>query len=162
MIIRLFVYDDSEQVIPLIAEFRLSLAQLKSLDREINLEAAKEELDEYREKQYPIFIAEIKSQIVGYLVCRIDEDVVWGESLFVSSDYRRQGIASALYSEAENLVANLGSDTVYNWIHPNNHAIIAFLKKRGYTVLNLIEIRKPRIEEILKERIQVGKYEFDY
>jgi ribosomal protein S18 acetylase RimI-like enzyme len=162
MIIRPFVDDDTDQIIHLIAEFRVSLAQLKSLERELNLEIAKEELDGYRKKQYPIFIAEINSQIVGYIVCRTDEDVVWGESLFVSPNHRRQGIASTFYLEAEKLVANLGSDTVYNWIHPNNHAIIAFLKKRGYTVLNLIEVRKARTGEDPKEKIQVGMHNFDY
>lgn len=29
------------------------------------------------------------------------------------------------------------------YVHPNNHRMIEFLRKRGYTVLNLTEIRKP-------------------
>ena len=40
--------------------------------------------------------------------------------------------------------------------------MIAFLRKRGYTVLNLIEIRKPYQGEKLAQVIQVGEHEFDY
>ena len=40
--------------------------------------------------------------------------------------------------------------------------MIEFLKKRGYTVLNLIEIRKPYKDEKLTQTIVVGEHEFDY
>jgi hypothetical protein len=36
----------------------------------------------------------------------------------------------------------LGGDTLYNWVLPNNYRSIPFLKKHGYDVLNLIEVRK--------------------
>ena len=39
---------------------------------------------------------------------------------------------------------------------------IPFLKKRGYNVLNLIEIRKKRPNEKFTQRINVGNYEFNY
>lgn len=40
--------------------------------------------------------------------------------------------------------------------------MIAFLRSKGYTVLNLIEIRKPYKDEKLSTTIQVGKNSFDY
>ena len=40
--------------------------------------------------------------------------------------------------------------------------MIAFLSKRGYTVLNLIEIRKPYQGEQPTKTICVGEHEFDY
>lgn len=40
--------------------------------------------------------------------------------------------------------------------------MIEFLRKHGYTVLNLIEIRKPYQDETLTQTITVGEYEFDY
>ena len=54
------------------------------------------------------------------------------------------------------------SAPVYNYVHPNNHHMIDFLRKRGYTVLNLIEIRKPYQGEQLSQTIQVGERKFDY
>ena len=88
--------------------------------------------------------------------------MVWAEFLFVLSEYRRKGIASKLYDKAEELANELGEEQVYNWVHPNNHKIISFLSKRGYNVLNLIEIRKPSANEKLMERIRVGEYEYKY
>ena len=75
---------------------------------------------------------------------------------------RRKGIGSDLYDEAEKLVKTLGGDTVYNWVHPNNEMSIPFLKKRGYDVLNLIEIRKKRPNEKITQEINVGNHEFKY
>ena len=40
--------------------------------------------------------------------------------------------------------------------------MIEFLRKRGYTVLNLIEIRKPYQNENWTQTITVGEHEFDY
>ena len=40
--------------------------------------------------------------------------------------------------------------------------MIAFLRRHGYTVLNLIEIRKPYPDEKPVKRIKVGENEFDY
>ena len=94
--------------------------------------------------------------------CRIESEVVWVESIFVREEYRRQGVAAALHGKAEEIAASYGNDTVYNYVHPNNHRMIEFLGKRGYTVLNLIEIRKPYLNEKLTQTITVGEHEFDY
>jgi len=87
---------------------------------------------------------------------------VWVESLFVAPEHRRRGVAAALYRRAEELSCGFGGSPPYNYVHPNNDAMIGFLKKRGYTVLNLIELRRPRREEPLRERVMVGEHAFDY
>lgn len=89
-------------------------------------------------------------------------DIVWAESLYVLPAYRRQGIASTLYAEAEKLALALGSDTSYNWVHPNNEPIIRFLQRRGYDTLNLVELRRPRPGEKPSRVISVGEHEFKY
>jgi GNAT superfamily N-acetyltransferase len=95
-------------------------------------------------------------------VCRIEGNVVWAESLYVVPDWRRMGVGSALYQEGEWLAGALGSDTIYNWVHPDNDSVIAFLQKRGYRMLNLIELRRPRFAEEPAGHIQVGAHEFEY
>ena len=163
MNIRLTQTNDDPELIQLIAGFRQSLAQLRNKDAKLNLESAKNELFEYREREFPIFVSETEQEkIIGYLVCRVDGNVVWAESLFVLPEHRRGGVGSALYEEAEKIARELGNETLYNWIDPNNTKIINFLQKRGYNVLNLIELRRPRTGEVLESRIQVGHHEFQY
>jgi len=161
--VRKYESEDEHQVVRLIAEFRIALDTLKQSGVLPNDDSARQELHEYLGKGFPILVAiDDMKKILGYVVCRVDEDVVWAESLFVSPRARRRGIGSLLYSEAEHLVESLGGGTVYNWVHPNNNVIISFLRKRGYCVLNLVEIRRPRKGERLTTKVQVGEYEFDY
>ena len=153
---------DNEQLVRLIAEFRVGLAGLRGKDASPDLAAPAAELDGYRRRQFPIFVAEGEPGLAGYLVCRVDENTVWAESLFVRPEHRRKGVASMLYAEAERLADELGSHTVYNWIHPDNDAIVGFLRKRGYDVLNLVEVRRARPGETLSRELLVGRHRFGY
>ncbi|MGI6239888.1 MAG: GNAT family N-acetyltransferase, partial [Christensenellales bacterium] len=55
-----------------------------------------------------------------------------------------------------------GEDTLYHFVHPNNHGMIRFLARRGYDVLNLIEIRKRLPGEDRGAPITVGEHTFRY
>jgi ribosomal protein S18 acetylase RimI-like enzyme len=163
MKIRDFKDEDKSQLIQLIAEFRITLAKLKHINKDPNLEQAREELEYYLEKSFPIFVAiRDDKTLIGYTVCRIQDDVVWNESLYVIPSERRSGIASALYRRSEKLAEEYGNETLYNWVHPNNDASIAFLKKHGYNVLNLIEVRKERSDDNLTANINVDNHRFRY
>ena len=151
--------DDLAQMVAL---FRVELRSYKGIASKPDLEAGREEMEEYLAAGFPVFAALVNGEYAGYVVCRIDSEVVWGESIFVKEEYRRHGVATALHSKAEEIAASYGEETVYNYVHPNNHRMIEFLRKRGYTVLNLIEIRKPYKEEKLSQKICVGEHEFDY
>ena len=153
------VTDDLAQMVAL---FRVELRSYKGIVSKPNVEAGREEMEEYLAAGFPVFVAMIDGKYAGYVVCRIDSEVVWVESIFVKEEYRRVGIASALHSKTEEIAASYGEETVYNYVHPNNHRMIGFLRKRGYTVLNLIEIRKPYKREKLTQKICVGEHEFDY
>ena len=146
----------------MVASFRVELRSYKGIVSKPNLDAGHEEMEEYLAVGFPVFAAIVDGEYAGYVVCRIDSEVVWVESIFVKEEYRRRGVASALHDKAEELAAFYGEETVYNYVHPNNHSMIRFLRKRGYTVLNLIEIRKPYKGEKLSQTIQVGEHEFDY
>ena len=142
--------------------FRAELRSYKGIVSKPDIEAGREEIREYLSARFPVFAALVNDEYAGYVVCRVDSEVVWVESIFVKDEYRRHGVAAALHSRAEEIAASYGDDTVYNYVHPNNHRMIEFLRKRGYTVLNLIEIRKPYKDEKLTQTIAVGKHEFDY
>ena len=69
---------------------------------------------------------------------------------------------AVLFEKAEETAAGMGEETVYNYVHPNNAGMISFLRSKGYTVLNLIEIRKPYTGEKLSTKVHVDNEEFDY
>ena len=152
----------NDSLAEMVALFRVELRAYKGIGSKPNLEAGREEMEEYLAAKFPVFVAVVDGNYAGYVVCRIDSEVVWVESIFVREEYRLCGVASALHSKAEEIAASYGDDTVYNYVHPNNHRMIEFLRKRGYTVLNLIEIRKPYQGEKLTQTITVGEDQFDY
>ena len=159
-IIRITQVNDA--LAEMVALFRVELRSYKGIVSKPNVDAGREEMEEYLAAGFPVFAAVVDGEYAGYVVCRVDGEVVWVESIFVKEKFRRKGVASSLHSKAEEIAASYGEDTVYNYVHPNNHRMIDFLRKRGYTVLNLIEIRKPYKGEKLTQTIPVGEHAFDY
>jgi ribosomal protein S18 acetylase RimI-like enzyme len=155
---------DREVLQELVLRFREEIRRYRpSPTRSFSLADAQAELEDYIAAKYPIFVAEdAEGKILGYLVCRVQDDIVWAEQLYVLPGARRKGIGSSLYEQAERLAAELGSEAPYNWVDSTNSPIIHFLRKRGYTVLNLLELRKPRSGERLERRIKVREEEFYY
>jgi len=163
MITRRSKPGDQEQLIELVRRFRRSLSELRGSGSTPSRACAASELEEYQEKGFPIYVAEEKGgKLVGYLVCRVDGKTVWAESLFVVAESRRRGAGSALYSRAEELAEELGAKSVYNWVHPDNQPIVSFLKRRGYDVLNLIELRRAAPNEKPGRTVKVDSQEFRY
>lgn len=156
------VEQANDALAEMFAQFRVELRSYKGIVSKPNLAAGREEIEDDLSARFPVFAALVDGKYAGFVVCRVDDGVVWVESLFVKTEYRRRGVATALHSKAEEIAASFGGDTVYNYVHPNNHRMIEFLRKRGYTVLNLIEIRKPYKGETLTQQITVGEHTFDY
>ena len=154
--------NDVDKVAPLVAAFRVQLQSFKGIKATPNIDAGKEEILEFMSADFPVYAVEDNGDPVGYIVCRIDEPCLWVEHIFVREDRRREGVASMLFKKAEEIAASMGEDTVYNFVHPNNENMIHFLRTKGYTVLNMLEIRKPYAGEKLTTTIHVDKEEFDY
>ena len=155
--------DFKVKLVPLIAQNAITLARLKNRERKVDLDAANEDLDYYLKNKFLIFLAiHERDEILGFTICRVDENVIQDELLYVIPEERRKGIASVLFKRAEQVAIELGGDTLYNWVYPNKEKSISFLKKQGYDALNLIEIRKKNENETLTQRIRVGNYEYKY
>lgn len=158
---KIIKYNESyfEQTSNLLAHFRMLLRSFKSIDSEPDYKDARRELQSFSEDpNYPIYLCVEKDEVLGYMILKID-GVVWVEQIYVSEVYRRKGVASLLYQKAEEISEG---DTLFNYVHPNNDVMINFLKSKGYTVLNLIEIRKPFKDEKPNKKVKVGDHEFDY
>ena len=149
-------------VAPLVAQFRVTLKSFRGISSVPNEAGGAAELKEYLDAGFPVYTARADGTYCGYIACRVDEPCVWVESIYVHPDFRRQGIGAALFGKAEELAASFGEDTVYNYVHPNNRAMIAFLREKGYSVLNLLEIRRPYAGEKLTRKIRVDEEQFDY
>lgn len=150
-----------EKTSELLANFRVTLRTFKGIKSEPDIEAAKQELRWAIDDKWPIYLVEDNNQIVGYMLLRVD-DCVWAEHIYVDPSYRRKGVASLLYDKAEEVSNSIGGDTVYNFVHPNNDAMMSFLRSKGYTVLNLVEVRRPYKNEGLNKKYKIGNNEFDY
>ncbi|MBR2826539.1 MAG: GNAT family N-acetyltransferase [Erysipelotrichaceae bacterium] len=146
----------------MVIEFRRDLASYKDTQPDMDLESARAEIEWYVSKRYPVFAASISGNYVGYAVCKIEDDVVWLESIYVKKDYRRKGIATRLIQEAEKVAEEHGNETLYINIHPNNQRVIGLLKKNGYDVLNLIEVRKQYQGEKTSTEYHIGDNDFRY
>ena len=147
---------------PLVADFRVALKSYKGISSTPNIENGKDEILEYLDADFPVYAAIHQEQFVGYIVCKVEAPCVWVESLFVTNSFRGLGVADDLIKRAEELALSYGEETLYFNVHPNNHRMISCLRRHGYSVLNLIEIRKPYHGEILTQEIQVGEHLFDY
>lgn len=150
------------ELAPLVADFRVALKSYKGISSVPNVETGKDELLEYLDADFPVYAAIHQEQFVGYLVCKVEEPCVWVESLFVMNSFRGLGVADDLIKCAEQLALSYGEETLYFNVHPNNHRMISLLRRHGYSVLNLVEIRKPYHGEIFAQKIQVGEHLFDY
>ena len=146
----------------LLADFRVTLRGYKGIVSDPDVKDALEEMREYLRRDWPVYAAEDEDALAGYMVLRIEDGVLWVEHLFVRPEYRRRGAGTLLFEKAEETARAMGEDTVYNFVHPNNDGMIAFLRKRGYTVLNMIEIRKPYADETPTRTVRVDDHTFDY
>ncbi len=154
--------ENAERLAPLTAAFRVTLNGYRGIASAPDVPAGRAEVIEFLDAGFPVFAVEDGGALAGYMVCRIDEPCLWVEHLFVRDDYRRRGVGTLLFEKAEELARSMGEDTVFNFVHPNNRGMIDFLRTKGYTVLNMIEIRKPYKGEQLTATIPVGDAVFDY
>ena len=77
----------------MVALFRVELRSYKGIASKPNVEDGREEMKEYLLAGFPVFAATVHGEYAGYVVCRIESEVVWVESIFVREEYRRQGVA---------------------------------------------------------------------
>ena len=163
MNVRLAELEDHDSLIQLVAKFRVTMSRFRGSAPPPDLPAAERKLLSYRLPEYQLFVAEAEDgTLAAFMVCHIEDGRVSIEALFVLPEHRRQGVGNLLYDRAEYLALELGDEPISNWVHPNNDRYIAFLRKRGYHVLSLIELRKPRSGEGPLQQIKVGKNIFEY
>lgn len=163
MRVRQYEAADCGQVIRLVSEFRRSVDAFRGNEHEADLDSAAQELEDWLRPGFCVFVAEHEpGALVGFIVCRVADGVVWAESMYTDPAFRRKGVGSMLFQRANELAKENKHDTVYGWVHPNNDVIIAFLRHHGYDVLNLIEVRRAHDGEVLKDSVTIMRNSFRY
>ena len=72
----------SDELAEMVALFRVELHSYKGIASKPNIEAGREETEGYLSANFPVFAALVNDEYAGYVVCRIDSEVVWVESMF--------------------------------------------------------------------------------
>lgn len=142
--------------------FRHELALLKERKLTYSRDDAKEELSDYFTSEYEVYLADKGDKAIAYCILRVFDKTVWLEQLFVLEEARRNKYAGKLLSIANQRANDLGKETAFINVHPNNHKMIKFLASNDYDVLNLIEVRKLYNKEKINSKINVGENSFKY
>ena len=154
------IKSSSNEFLQLVFEMKIIMNRLNRSDKIVMMSEAKREADSYFTQNRSVYVCKISDKLVGYSVLKVEDSVCWLDWLYVDPDYQGKGIASQLFDHAEEFAMKLGNEQLYIWVHPDNHRMLKFLKKKGYDVLNLIEVKKEKRDT--KEIIQILGNEFRY
>lgn len=154
--------DNIYGLVYLMKDFRKYLSGLKGQRSNVDVDEALEELKYYVDNRYPIYAISDNGKYIAYAVLRIMDDVVWLESIYVMPESRRKGVGRMLLEKAEEVSDEYKNDTLYFYVHPNNHEMLNFLKSNGYDVLNLIEIRKAYPGEEVSDKYNIDDHIYKY
>ena len=150
----------SLEFLQLVFEMKIIMNRLNGSEKIVMMSEAMNEAEGYFTENRSVFVYKIKNKMVGYSVLKIEDQVCWLDWLYVDPYYHGKGIASKLFDHPEEFARKLGNEQLYVWVHPDNHRMLKFLKKKGYDVLNLIEVKKEKHD--FKEKIQILENEFRY
>ena len=86
--VELITVNEVDQALAeMVALFRVELRSYKGIVSRPNVDTGREEMEEYLAAGFPVFAALVDGQYAGYVVCRVDSEVVWVESIFVKEEY---------------------------------------------------------------------------
>lgn len=130
--------------VKLVHEMRTVMNHLNKMDKQISVDDTELEAKSYFSENRQVFGIYQNEELIGYSVLKTEEQVCWLDWIFVKPEHRGTNAASDLFDYSEKVAVALGSDQLYIWVHPDNHPMLKFLKKKGYDVLNLIEVKKEK------------------
>ncbi|MBN1150823.1 GNAT family N-acetyltransferase [candidate division WOR-3 bacterium] len=132
------------ELVLMVYEFRQILAKLNKSPVEYTIKDAYDETAQYFTENRTVFGLYDDEMLMGFSVLKSEAETHWLEWLFVDRKFRGFENASMLFDFTENYAKEHGADQLYIWVHPDNRQMLRFLKKKGYDVLNLIEVKKTK------------------
>lgn len=104
---------------------------------------AREDIAAWTAENHDLFVIMKSDQPVGFLHLNMrGSTVCWIEDIFVSEEFRRQGIASGAIRLAETLLKERGVKGVSMDVVPDNLPALRLYHRLGYDRLSIITVRK--------------------
>jgi ribosomal protein S18 acetylase RimI-like enzyme len=96
-------------------------------------------------------VAAIRGEVVGSVMIGWDGHRGWVNYLAADPDHRRQGIGRALMAEAERRLLREGCPKLNLQIRAGNEDVVAFYRRLGYEVEELVSMGKRLIRDAPRE-----------
>lgn len=121
-------------------------------------------LSEWREHPGALFIIAKEDVSVGFIrISYRGPSVAWIEDIFVDTEHRGKGVATAAIRAAESIVMNRpGYTAVCLDVAPRNTAALRLYHRLGYTGLSLITVRKEFGESGRDKPVKLLDFDFCY
>lgn len=136
---------NSANIVYMHADCRKELAALKKIRMDQDIETSQQEIDAALQNQEYVFGAVRDGKYVGYMILKPQDDMVLSD-LYVRPEYRRRGIAAALFARAEETAAAEGKN-VSVVMKPYYDKMLQFLQKQGWNYLSEIRLVRDTADE---------------
>ena len=113
-------------------------------DWSLSKDSRKELKERFENDNFLIYVAETESKVVGYAICEIEETpkrvldkLLIIHTFFVTKDYRRQGVGSALFEKVMDETEKRGVKRIRLETLINNLPAVKFYEKLGMQKFSL-------------------------
>jgi ribosomal protein S18 acetylase RimI-like enzyme len=149
IIVRTYDVKDFSSLTNLVAEFFTFHRQLQGRGPLPPEEAATIIPQDMLQESSHILVAETKeaSAVVGFCRVELHEGAYFLRELGVTENWRIRGVGTALLRAAEDYIKEVGETNLFLSVVPRNIDAVRFFVRRGYDILNTMELRTAVAEE---------------
>jgi ribosomal protein S18 acetylase RimI-like enzyme len=160
-----YIPSYKSEVLPKIADFFGYHASLLGEQSEIDnddIRMANETLEEWLGSNQQLYLISYNNQFVGFIRYGYrGGDVVWIEDIYVDTEMRNRGIATAAIQSIEKLIQQDENNYAICFdVVPRNEKALRLYHKLGYDSLSLITVRKELKENKRVKTIEILRHKF--
>jgi ribosomal protein S18 acetylase RimI-like enzyme len=152
--IREYAVEDFVGLTNLVAEFFTFHRQLNGRGPLPPDEAATMIPQDMLQESSQILVAEEKQEkkVIGFCRIELHEGAYFLRELGVTENWRIRGVGTALLRAAEDYIKKVGESNLYLSVVPRNIDAVRFFVRRGYDIINTMELRTQASEEKVQRK----------